>query len=460
MNNKTIRILALTMAVLMVLCITGCGKKEEAVKIEPMEIEEVITYGFDYLGGKDVMPVSGYYGPMPTKYSYNGNDLTDNINDRSFKLLAEAGINHLSYTEWGSYSSSKATADNYFRLADKYGIAVTLNDSLQNYTDVNTADEFLSYYKKTYPNFVSVFVTDEPSGLDYFVSPDRELANYFTYFQVLNELDYFTYCNLYPIYDIKQKQQYDDYLERYLSNCHPKVLMFDHYPFNTANFTTYFYNIMAIREKAEKYKIPWWGFMASYEDTDKIDGIDEGMYAWSINTYLAYGAKGINIYLAMQNAGHVSDIANAEDKQSLANEYGLLGSFGQKTEYWYYNKNNFDHIRNFDHILMNSVNKGVLATGNVAKTYTNLDTKYILKGNSWREIKNITGDTITGCFNYYGKSAFYVVNASFEFAQKVTLDLHNEYKLTVFEDGKENKVETNQLKLDLSAGEGVLIVVD
>lgn len=460
MNNKIFRVLALCMAVLLIFGATGCGKKEETVKIEPMEIEEVVTYGFDYLGGKDVMPVSGYYGPMPTKYSYNGNDLTDNINEKSFKLLAEAGVNHLSYTEWGDMSTHKETADKYFRYADKYGIAVTLNASLQNYTDVNKADEFLNYYKKTYPNFASVFVTDEPSGLDYFVSNDRELANYFQYFEVLHELDYFPYCNLYPIYDIKQKKQYDDYLERYLSNCHPKVLMYDHYPFNTANYTTYYYNIAAIREKAEKYNIPWWGFMSSYMGNDRYPYIDEGMYAWSINTYLAYGAKGINIYLATQNAGDVSGIVDAEDKQASATRIGLLGAFGHKTKYWYFNKNNFEHIRNFDHILMNSVNKGVLATGNTAKQHTKEDTKYILKGNSWREIKDITGDTLTGCFNYNGNSAFFVVNASFEFAQKVTLDLYDEYKLTVFEDGKEKHVETNQLKLDLSAGEGVLIVVE
>ena len=125
-----------------------------------------------------------------------------------------------------------------------------------------------------------------------------------------------------------------------------------------------------------------------------------------------------------------------------------------------YNKNNFDHIRNFDHILMNSVNKGVLATGDTAKTYLSDAKNYVLDGSSWREIKDINGDTITGCFNYNGKSAFYIVNASFEYAQKVTVDFHNEYKLSVFEEAKESNVETNQLKLDLLAGEGVLIVVE
>ena len=54
---------------------TGCSQKEkEAVVIEDMETEAVPSYSFDYIGGKDVMPIIGYYGPYLTMHSYDGNN--------------------------------------------------------------------------------------------------------------------------------------------------------------------------------------------------------------------------------------------------------------------------------------------------------------------------------------------------------------------------------------------------
>lgn len=458
MNKTILRIFALVLAVCLCFGAVGCGKAE--VVIEPMEKEEVITYGIDFIGGKDVMPVSGYYGPMPTTRSFNGNDVTDNIKQEVFDLLAEAGINHLSYTEWGNMDITSETTNNYFEYAANSGIAVTLKTALSNIANPTIADDTIKPYVEKFPNFASVFVTDEPSGLDYFVDSSRELANYFNHFKALDELGYFAYCNLYPIYDIKQKQQYDDYLERYLSNCSPQVLIFDHYPFETGGYQTYFYNMSAIRTKAEKYKIPWWCFIQAYTgESAKYKDLSEGQYHWLYNTFLAYGAKGVNVYLAMQNVGDVSTIVNDEDQNYTATRIGLLGAFGQKTRYWFYNKNICDHLKSIDHILMNSVNKGLLVTGKLSKEYL-ANSAHLLKGNSWREIKEIKGDTIVGCFNYNGKSAFYVVNASFEKAQKVTVNFHNEYKLSVFDNAQESNVETNKLELDLHAGEGVLIVVE
>jgi hypothetical protein len=79
---------------------------------------------------------------------------------------------------------------------------------------------------------------------------------------------------------------------------------------------------------------------------------------------------------------------------------------------------------------------------------------------SWRELKEVQGNTMIGCFNYEGKTALYVVNYEEAYAQKVTLRLQNTYKVDITQKGESKKVRGSTLKLDLEAGEGVLIVFE
>lgn len=108
---------------------------------------------------------------------------------------------------------------------------------------------------------------------------------------------------------------------------------------------------------------------------------------------------------------------------------------------------------------MNSVNKGIIATGDDAKK-DNKDSQFLIEGDGWRELEGVEGDSLIGCFNYKGKSAFYVVNYDTEYAQKITLRLTKRYNLSVIQGAKEAFISADALELTLAAGEGVLVVVE
>ena len=108
---------------------------------------------------------------------------------------------------------------------------------------------------------------------------------------------------------------------------------------------------------------------------------------------------------------------------------------------------------------MNSVNKGIIASSPAVRAdFENV--AYLLEGNSWRELRDVTGDAMVGCFNYFGKSAFYVVNYNIEYTQEIVLDFSNAYNMKVIQKAEESYVGTDSLKLTMEPGEGVLVVME
>lgn len=435
-------------------------------EIAPMEKETAVTFGFDFLGGKDVMPVSGFYGPYPMPQSSMGRLSVNTVTEQVFADLAEAGVNHLSGFGW-NMEREKELADLAFRCGEKYGIGITLNTSDADFSSVEAADKYFKAYKEKYKSFVSYFVTDEPCGLDYLTG--REIAVFVPFFDVLNEIGVFPYCNLLPIDGMEKREAYERYIDRYIELCKPWVLSYDHYiGSQTADFVPYFYNMSIIREKAEKAGLPWWGFIGCGEDwftCKTYDRPTESEFIWNINTTLAYGAKGLQYYLAVQNHEDLAksleglEVINEETIKAAATRIGIIGTHGERTRYWQYAKNINAHIRAIEKVLMNSVNKGVIASSEKVKASFTLS-KHLIDGDSWRELKGIDGDAIVGCMNYDGKSAFYVVNYSRERGQRITLGFHGTQDLTLVRNAKQSKADVDTLVLDMNAGEGVLILIN
>ena len=52
---------------------------------------------FDYLGGEDVMPIGGFYGPYMSGGSLDGNVRGDLLTSEVFHLIKDAGINMIVY---------------------------------------------------------------------------------------------------------------------------------------------------------------------------------------------------------------------------------------------------------------------------------------------------------------------------------------------------------------------------
>ena len=108
---------------------------------------------------------------------------------------------------------------------------------------------------------------------------------------------------------------------------------------------------------------------------------------------------------------------------------------------------------------MNSVNKGVIASTQKVRAGFSLS-KHLLEGSSWRELRDIEGDAIVGCFNYGGRSVLYVVNYSRERGQRITLDFHDVCDLKLTRQGALSAQRAGTLILDMNPGEGVLIEIN
>lgn len=473
-HNWYKRGISVVLAAALLASLGGCGEEKQVV-IEPMETEEVYTLSFDPIGGKDVMPIAGYYGPIPVEYSYNGESMPDYLSDELFQLIPECGVNLINYCtiDW---ASQMELAKKLLLQGEKHNVGIFMRDafvwndgrSTEITQTVQDYDRRLSEYSD-YPAYCGVFVCDEPGSTYYYqqAGPTRYIERYESIFKNLNELGAFGFANLMPVSKKEDLENYDRYVDEWLTTCRPKMVSLDHYVFHNPSSTNiYFRNLDIVRSNAEKHKIPWWNYIAAgmpvpktepNEDTESLCA-DEGRFQWNINTTLALGAKGLEYYTLFGHMGTIETLPG----ESLPYDFqrsGLIGAWGNKTQWWHYAKNIYKQIAAIDEVLMNASNKGVLIYGEQAEKETK-DCDFVIKGSSWRELKSLDGDAMVGCFNYGGKTALYVVNYDTEYAQKIRLDFHNAYKISITQDAKESKMKTKSLTLDMKAGEGALIIFE
>lgn len=477
MKNRKRCALYMLLSLAVVFQTVGCSLKEmgkdtkaaDEVKtvIEPMETEEVITYGFDYLGGKDVMPIMGYYGPVFTNASWNGNDMPEYVSDEFFELIKGTGINIIGKCDvtWGHQKYVEM-----LQLCEKYGLGLLVNDSrlydsASKDMSLEEADNYVKDYAD-YTAYVGNYIVDEPQYKGYFYSEGstHTIENFANGFQKLNELGIFAYGNLFPS-QMGSKDAYLNYLAAYLESSPVRVLCYDMYPFEkeSDNITTYFENLAIIRNAAEKTKIPFWTFIQAggqwNDATNYFDSVEyyptQGEFYWLVGTSLAYGAKGINYFPLIQPIWFAYSQTEPWDFQ----RNGLIGAYGNKTRWYYYAQDMNAQIAAVDEVLMNSVNKGIIITGEQAKADFGSN-QFLMEGDSWRELAGVQGDTLIGCFNYNGKSALYVVNYDYAYAQNITLDFVDNFKMKVIQDAKTSYVAGDSLELTLSAGNSALVVFE
>ena len=184
--------------------------------------------------------------------------------------------------------------------------------------------------------------------------------------------------------------------------------------------------------------------------------INEGEMWWQISTALAFGAKGYEFFPYN---------CPPECVNSPEGDEGLVGRGGQKNASWYYAQNANAQTLACDHILMKSVHKGIIHVKSGKEDSTNkLEMPAIetsgLNG-KFNEVESITGDnSITGCFNYKGKTMLYVVNNSITLDKaKVTINCNGKQNYTVIQRGVERKASGKSLELTFAPGEGACVVI-
>lgn len=323
-----------------------------------------------------------------------------------------------------------------------------------------------------HPAFAGLYIVDEPcteyykpAGQD---APTRYLNYYHTIAPILNQkLDLLNYSNAYPSGDASP--DYERYLNDFVDTLQPKYLSFDRYPFDAAQagrMDLYFHDLAAVRKVAQENNIPFWSYIQAgsqwNDDYSFFDSVtpyypNEGQMDWSVNVSLAFGAQGINYFPLIQPYY----FAYAKSTPFDFERNGLIGAWGNKNQWYYYAQNMSKHIRTIDEVLMNAVNKGVLACGTQAEKDVSRAKQFgaVLEGTSWRELQSVDGDALIGCFNYQGKTALYVVNYSTEYSQKIILSFQNECRIIAMQNADTKHYQGTSLELDMLPGEGVLLVI-
>lgn len=475
-HKKAVRSIAVCiLAATMLGMLSGCKGSNNAASMEQMEIEQSPAISFDIIGGKDVMPIGAYYIPYSSTYSYNGNDLPDYISDEFYAEIADSGINLLMHSIT-DYSDAPELVVKNLDLGAKYGIGVLVDDATisgqagrEGISKVEISTQLAKYMN--HPGFAGFYLVDEPTTeYTYSYDPNRTVEMYGELGRILNdEIGIFTYTNAFHSGGSeKEKAVYERYINDIVDTIHPQYLSFDRYVFDknhANNIRNFFYDLEVMRKVSKENNIPFWTYVgAGSQWNDGLDRFDsetpyypnELQFNWSVNVPLAFGAQGVQYFPLIQP--HY--FAWAESTEFDFQRNGIFGAWGNKTQWYFYAQNINKHIAAIDEVLMNSVNKGVIASGEQAISDTKYAETSMLEGTSWRELASVKGDALIGCFNYQGRSALYVVNYSTEYAQEIVLELGGNYKYAVTQNAQVSRYTGKGITLDMAAGEGVLIVFE
>ncbi len=468
MKNNVKRILCVLLTGAIACSAWGCDSSEASV--EPMEAEEINTLTFDAIGGEDVMPIAGYYGPMNSTYSYDGEKIPNQITDEYFQMIADSGVNLLNQ----SYVDYKVTPDNVNKLLDlgeKYGIGICVYDTEvtkalgENALPLATLAERINAYAN-HPAFTGLYVVDEPQWERYkFGDGTKTIDMFAPVLKNLSELGVYGYANAFPNHG-EPDQNYTDYLTYFVESGNLPYLSFDTYIWEGAHrtFENFFYNLSLVRDIAYDHNIPFWTFVqAGSQWNDQMKWFDsehpytptESQIQWAVNANLAYGAQGIQYFVLFQPYYY----AWSETEPFDFERNGMIGAWGNKNQWYYYIQTVNKQIAAVDEVLMNSVNKGVIASGEKAVKQSTLST-CMIEGESWRELKDVDGDAIVGCFNYNGKTALYVVNYDYEHQQNITLNFQGKENVTVINNAETSHMSGKSITLEMGAGRGALVVFD
>ena len=236
MNNKVRKIAFLLIIGIFTTLFVGCSGKEDknVVQVTPMEVEEVYSFSFDYIGGKDVMPIVGFYGPTYTWESEDGNAFPNHFTDEYFEMIADAGIKIL-FSDV-DYNVAPDLLKLNLELADKYNIGYVVEDSYVNgfagekNLDSAVIGERIAEYMD-YPAFVGLMIQDEPTSPIYQpISEDRFISRFEPLIDLIrNDLKITQFNAILPVWDYATEgmpDRYEQYIKEYCEGFKPKILLF------------------------------------------------------------------------------------------------------------------------------------------------------------------------------------------------------------------------------------------
>ena len=405
---------------------------------------EVDCFSFSYKQlGKNVMPIGAWCAPTG---DYNTNE--------QYKLVKEAGLNSV-YGLYENYSLNSPEVMKALDYAANNDIVYLVRDSgMVSHTE--ETDDFKEYIKKytTHKAYGGTLLIDEPGV--------KQIDNYLLarkLFRSYLPKDAF-YFNLLPNYANKGQLEngagggentmnltYEQYVRAFLEKLQPQFFRYDYYGTNKdfPNVSKGYLDQLYVNSKlAHEYKIPLWPFIQACEYGGSTRVPNEIDIYWQVNVSLAYGAKGIQYFCYFQ----------PPEFSSVGYEGSFINKEGKPTDIYYAGQKINKQIARMDHILMNSTLMCQMVFGDSPCTINqdNLVTSY-------REIKSITteDDLLIGCFDYGGKSVYYLVNNNLTENCEATIDFTSLVRANLFYMTEDKLVEGDTINVSLKPGEGVLL---
>lgn len=399
------------------------------------------------------MPVCAFLAPPVKVGEYTENFVTE----EQYRILAESGIN----TAYGMtevlplYAADVSAALSY---CDKYGLSyVACVSSL--HTMKSRAQVENAIYNPLLMGVPAalggVIVRDEPAY--------SEFAGCKIVKDILGEMlpDILYHANLFPDYATADQlynrasgipalpekgYSYEQYVKDYIEVYRPQILSYDYYPMSGREGEIkdgYFKNMSVIRTQAAEAEIPFWVYIQTCSFHESVRVPNESEIQWLVNTSLAYGAKGIQYftYFLPNDSGEIF-------------HGSMIDREGKKTPIYDYVKKVNGQIAAVDEILMCSFSRGVIVTGDTPCEIPEKDTI-----SSYGALDGVSAlHTLTGCFDYRGKDAYYAVNNSISEVDRVvfTFPSHKGYYIL---DGQKRTFE-EKVEITLKQGQGVLIVTE
>lgn len=437
--------------------------------------EEVYALTFPEITGENIMPVGSYSGPHADDREYHGKQLPSMVSDEYFELYKEMGLNYFTAT----LPSNSAKTKEFLELCDEYGMGAFISfpelvgESAAPSVTTSTLETCLSMFDD-YKSVIGFYLRDEPG-----IAQIKKLKNTT---DCLANSRYagvkYAYGNALPDYappsamwnDPEVPQgNWEAYLRFYLENLNFEYLSFDFYPWHINPATGeevynsgYIKALSVSRKVANEFKIPVWsckqcGSIFEHIPMDKLKITpDENKFRWQMSIDLAYGVKGITYFLLCGDAlGPSSDIW----QEGIDDYFGIFNAYTGQPNIWFDYIKEFDkHLTKIEKILMQSYHDGIIINGAV-KEQNGMGDELIKEG-SYYELESITGDTsLTGCYNYNGKTVLYVTNNSYSKDAKVTLNFKDNYGYTVIQKNKLTDKAGKTLDLNLLPGEGAMVVL-
>jgi len=478
------KLISILIVLIMITCTFGCSEKNVAAKsLERMAVEEPNVYTFDRFGD-EVMPIGGYIGPTPG-FGWQGNYYPTQITDYHYAQVADCGLNFIVGMKPDYKVNSQDVLDS-LKFADQNNVMYFVCDTfLFEVTESNklnpekylyvTLDEFKERVKlySEYDSFAGLVGRDEP-----WANMFDQIEEILYYFDETFDDNKLLYLNSHSYQcpggwfgggEHGTAEEKAMTIEQYMTEWFESFPSLGYYSYDTYPFlfegTDYirpvmFKNYSLVRAMSEQYGVPFWTFMqagGNWSNSSYWRKTDEADMLWQVNTALAFGCKGYT-YFPYNTP--------PEQIKSPEGDDGLVGRGGQKTPQWYYAQKANRQTQACDHILMKSQYKGMIQVLSGKEDSTNViempELETATLNGKFREVVSISGDnSITGCFNYQGKTMLYVVNNSITRDKaQVVINLDAKRSYSVIQRAEKRSAVSDTLVLTFAPGEGACVVID